>query len=362
MRLSSSAMFLCFACAPFGVCAHSSGAAEPPVAAIIETTLKTADGQIRQFAFDGDPATYFASAQNPGASDHFTLVFDEPVTIRSLTVTTGRPQGGDRMEAGALEASKDGKSFTALANFVDGDARGGPVGEPIRAIRIKPTADLHHPLAIREIALDSTPPVTMFKYPVEITVNVDDAPDMKEWAEKAARICERSYAMINEELKSDGFHPRRTISMTLKNDYNGVAATGRGRITGSAKYFKSHPDDFGAMVHETVHVVQAYRTGNNPGWLVEGIADYIRFYKYEPGKLRPISPDRAKYNGSYQVTARFLAFVAEKYDREIVRKLNQRMREGEYREEVWKDLTKKTVQELEEEWRAALRNGTARGP
>ena len=39
------------------------------------------------------------------------------------------------------------------------------------------------------------------------------------------------------------------------------------------------------MVHETTHVVQAYRRGARPGWLVEGISDYIRFFKFEPGKL-----------------------------------------------------------------------------
>ena len=38
-------------------------AVEPPVAATIDTTLRTAAGHIRQFAFDGDPNTYFASAQ-----------------------------------------------------------------------------------------------------------------------------------------------------------------------------------------------------------------------------------------------------------------------------------------------------------
>ena len=39
------------------------------------------------------------------------------------------------------------------------------------------------------------------------------------------------------------------------------------------------------MVHETVHCVQQYRTRNNAHWLVEGIADYIRFFKYEPSSF-----------------------------------------------------------------------------
>jgi hypothetical protein len=107
------------------------------------------------------------------------------------------------------------------------------------------------------------------------------------------------------------------------------------------------------MVHETVHIQQRYK-GRNPGWLVEGIADYIRFFKYEPGKIGKFNKAKAKYNGSYRVTARFLAFVTDKYDKELVKKLNRAMREGAYQEETWKDITGKTVQELGEEWRASF--------
>ena len=47
--------------------------------------------------------------------------------------------------------------------------------------------------------------------------------------------------------------------MTLKKSYRGVAAASGSRITGSVKYFKDHPDDVGAMIHETAHIVQHYR-------------------------------------------------------------------------------------------------------
>jgi hypothetical protein len=340
-------------------------AADPPAKkgmqaiATVESSLKTAGGQIRQFAFDGDAKTFFASEKNAGKDDYFTLTFDRPVTVKSVEVLTGRPgdgdvlAGGDDLNTGELQVSADGKKFTALAQFVKGTARGKPAGK-VKAIRVWP--DEHpRPLVIREIKIDSDPPVAVFKYPVEIALDVSDAPDMKEWGERVVRICEGAYPMINDELKSDGFKPATLITMTLKKDYRGVAATGGTRITGSAKFFQDHPDDVGAMVHETVHVVQRYRTRNNPGWLVEGIADYVRFFKFEPGKLGRINPDRAKYNGSYRVTAAFLHYVTEKYDKDLVKKLNKAMRDGEYKEDLWKDFTKKTAQELDEEWRASLR-------
>ena len=342
-------------CFPATAMAAPAEPAEAPVAATIETTLTTADGQIRQFAFDGDAETFFVSEKNPGAADHFTLIFDKPVAVKSIGVTTGRPNGGDALDAGTLEISADGKKFDELAKFAEGAVKAKGDRRLVLAVRIRPTEDLKHPLAIREIAVESNPAATVFKYPIEFVVDVSDAPAMKEWAEKAAHICERQYPLLCDDLRSDGFKPRRVITMTLKNDYKGVAETGGGRITGSVKYFKSHPDDFGAMVHETVHAVQDYHSRRNPGWLVEGIADYERFFKYEPGKAGRMDPDQSHYNGSYRVTATFLDYVAEKYDKELVRKINALMRAGDYKNDVFKDLTGKSLQELDDEWRESLR-------
>ena len=161
--------------------------------------------------------------------------------------------------------------------------------------------------------------------------------------------------MICDELTSAGFKPLTVVRMTLKNDYKGVAAAGGGRITGSAKYFKDHPADVGAMVHETVHCVQLYRGRGNPGWLVEGVADYLRFFKYEGGKIGiRLTPERARYNASYRVTAAFLAFVTDKYDPQTVRKLNAAMRAGKYSPELWKEITGKPVDDLGREWQKSL--------
>ena len=79
-------MFAVIAIAESGtVCSGQATEPKPaPVAAAIETTLATARGQIRQFAFDGDPDTFFASEKNPGGADHFTVVFDKPVKVKSI--------------------------------------------------------------------------------------------------------------------------------------------------------------------------------------------------------------------------------------------------------------------------------------
>lgn len=319
---------------------------------VVESTLATAGGNIRQFAFDGDPDTAFASEKNATKADHLTLTFDTAATVKAVRVATGRPKGGDALSAGVLEVSADGKAFEELAKFADGAAKGNPQAK-VKAIRIRPTDDLTHPLVVREIAVDAEPAVAPFRYPIEITTDVTDAPDMKEWAEKVARVCERQYPMLCDELASDGFKPLTAIRMTLKGDYDGVAYASGGRIVGSVKYFKKNPADVGAMVHETAHCVQLYR-GRNPGWLVEGVADYVRFFRYEPNKPKPLPPERAKYDGSYRTTAAFLDFVSEKYDPQAVRKLNAAMRAGKYTPEVWKDITGLTVEELGRAWQKSL--------
>jgi hypothetical protein len=327
--------------------------AKQVIAATIETTLATNGEHIRQFAFDGEDKSYFASEKNATDKDHFTLILDKPAVVRALRVITGRPKGDDSLDAGSLSVSEDGKRFEESARFSGGVAQAKLARSKIQAIRIKPTQDLKYPLVVREIVLDSEPAVAIFKYPVEFIVDVREAPEMKAWAEKAARVCERQYTMINEELRADRYSPPTRVPMRLKI-MDGVAYASGSQITGSVAWFKQHPNDIGAMVHETVHVVQNYRVRNNPGWLVEGIADYIRFFKYEPGKLGPINPRRDRYDGSYRVSAAFLAYLTEKYDKQIVRKLNKMMREGEYKKEVFEKLTGKSLEQLGEDWRTTL--------
>jgi hypothetical protein len=334
--------------------------ADKPVAAAVETTLPTDGGKIRQFAFDGDPKTAFASKGGYKKDDHFTLRFDAPVRLEAVEVRTGGADGEGALAGGTLEVSPDGTTFEKLAAFADGTARGGPA-KAARAVRVRPAAASDDPLVVREITVTSTPPVAVFRHPVEVVADASQAPELKEWAEATARECERRYDMICDELASDGYTPPTVIRMAIRPPgpgVPGVAAASGNRIVGNADYFKQHRADVGAMIHETAHCVQQYGRvpggARNPGWLVEGVADYVRFFKYEPGKIGRIPPERARYDGSYRTTAAFLAFVAGKYDPDLVRKLNARMRAGKYADGVWKELTGKTAEELGQEWRQSL--------
>lgn len=334
-------------------------AADPPkaekgttVAAVVSSTLSTDGEKIRQFVFDGKDDTYFASAKPPAKGDTFTLAFDQPVTVKSVSVQTGKPKGGQEVN-GVLSGSADGKEFVQLEKVTSGVAAAKP-GKKFTALRIEFPADATEAVAIREFTLETDPPLATFKNPVEIVPNAEEAPELKEWLEGVAKLCEKQYPMICEELKSDGFTPPTRITMTLKKDEKGVAYASGTRIVGAVGYFEKHKDDVGAFVHETAHCVQQYRGRNNPGWLVEGVADYVRFFKYEPNKPKPLAPEKAKYDGSYRTTAAFLDYVVAAHDKEAVRKVNAAMRQGKYSPDIWRDITGKSLEDLGRDWQKSL--------
>ncbi len=117
----------------------------------------------------------------------------------------------------------------------------------------------------------------------------------------------------------------------------------------------------GAVVHELVHVAQQYRGrrggARNPGWLVEGIPDYIRWFLYEPKPTgtRPRNPDQASYTNSYRITAGFLNYVIHKHDKDLIVKLNAAMRQGKYSPDLWKECTGKTIDDLWKDYVATLK-------
>ncbi len=328
--------------------------AEEPVSTSVESSLKTDSGHIRQFVFDGDPGTFFRSTETPKATDHLTIRFDREIDLKGLKFTTGAPDTKDGHLAANIEISRDGSKFEP-AGSLKGDTATWDKPEigKVKAVRITPKGEQKSPMIVREVAIESTPALHPFRYPVEIETDTTKAPELKEWAEKVAKLCEKWYPRINEEFASEGFKPTTSIKMIITPDYNGVAMAGGNRITGATKWFKAHPEDLGAMIHETTHIVQRYRGRGNPGWLVEGVADYFRFFIYEPGKIGRIARD-PHYNQAYRTTAAFLKFVTDKYDKDLVKKLNKAMREGTYKDQMFKDLTGKTLPELDEEWRTSL--------
>jgi hypothetical protein len=197
----------------------------------------------------------------------------------------------------------------------------------------------------------------------EIVFDLSETPELKEWVDtKLKPVCIDWYPKIVDMLPSEGFTAPRRFTIVFHADGRGVASASGTRINCQAPWFKQNLEGeaVGAVVHEMVHIVQQYRRargGNrNPGWMVEGVADYIRWFLYEPENLRPRpNPARANYDDSYRTTAAFLAYLTETHDKEIVKKFNAAMREGKYSEELWKQFAGKAPDELWADYVKTLR-------
>lgn len=203
----------------------------------------------------------------------------------------------------------------------------------------------------------------------QITIDTTETPDLTDWAQKdLAPVVRVWYPKLVKMLPSEGYEAPRRVSVTFSASMQGVAATGGTRVRCAAGWFRQNlqGEAKGAVVHELAHVVQNYgqarRTHPNaartPGWVVEGICDYIRWFLYEPqtrgAEITARNISRARYDGNYRISGNFLNWVAETYDKDIIRKLNAAAREGGYSEDLWKTVTGRSVQELGDEWKAAM--------
>jgi len=202
------------------------------------------------------------------------------------------------------------------------------------------------------------------------TIDTSAAPDLTEWAERElAPVVQAWYPKLVKMLPSEGYEAPARVTILFREGMGRTpASAGGNRINCNTGWFKANlkGEARGSVVHEMVHVVQQYgraRRNNpqatrTPGWLVEGIADYIRWFLYEPetkgAEITKRNISRARYDANYRITGNFLNWVTGKYDRDLVVKLNAAAREGKYSEELWKQCAGKTVQELGDEWRKEM--------
>ena len=199
------------------------------------------------------------------------------------------------------------------------------------------------------------------------TVDATAAPDLAEWAATRLKPLLLTWSgRLEELLPSDGYHGPERITLCFRTDMGGTpASAGGGGVNLNADWFRKERDREapGAVVHELVHLVQNYglakrtnpKPSATPGWVVEGIADYVRWFLFEPetggAAITPQSFARARYDASYRVSANFLEWATRTCDKDLVRKLNAAAREGRYSDALWQEWTGKPLEALGEAWR-----------
>jgi len=164
------------------------------------------------------------------------------------------------------------------------------------------------------------------------------------------RMTEAFFTVYPQLVQRFNADARKKVVFIIDPGYKGVAATSGGVIRYNPQWLKDHPSDIDVVTHEIMHVVQAYGSGGGPGWLTEGIADYVRnqygVANTAGGWSMPDYNPKQNYNNSYRITARFLTWLEKNVKSNLVNELDAVMRSHSYNEEIWKKLTGKTIEEL----------------
>ncbi len=116
------------------------------------------------------------------------------------------------------------------------------------------------------------------------------------------------------------------------------AAWTNGRtVTLNARWFREHPDDTGGCLHEFAHAIMRAAAREQDGWLIEGIADYVRdvlgfdapwtFAHHEPGAAR----------AGYQTTAHFLLWLEGRAPGSVP-EIARRLSEGRFEDSAFLEV------------------------
>ncbi len=202
-------------------------------------------------------------------------------------------------------------------------------------------------------------------------IDTTDAADLRDWCDRELRpVVQAWYPKIVAMLPSDGFVAPSRVELRFQDEsrMRGNPAYASGSvITLNTQWFRRElkREARGAVVHEMVHVVQSYTQNRRnartttPGWIVEGIPDYIRWFLYEPESKGAEMSERAlataTHDASYRITGNFFDFLTRTYDRDFIAKLNTTARNGRYDSNFWMETFGKSAPELEKEWKADCR-------
>jgi hypothetical protein len=301
--------------------------------------------------------TYGCASEGAGATFSVTV---NGQTVTAKTKATGRWGDFNSVTIGAVHIKEAGDVTVVLKPVkLKGDFL-----FTLRDIALKPSTDEQ----VKErMDLEATPTLlprvgSAAAEPLDIDIDACDAPDLENWAANARVYAAKWYPIIAGRLKTAGFTPPRHFILRLNKNYKGVAATSGLTINFSVTYVKQHPRDVGMVAHEMTHVIQHYAR-YDPVWLVEGIADWARYYVVEPGsKQGRFNINRASYKQGYQAASAFLNWMELKYKKPMVETFNDDLRHDTFKMSLFKDMTGKDVDELWTDFKADTLAKTAPSP
>jgi hypothetical protein len=191
-----------------------------------------------------------------------------------------------------------------------------------------------------------TPQAGTVKQPIFVA-DTSTVPELQAWGHVAQALCEVWYPKVCAILSVDDSKRPALDKVTIFIEkMDGVAYAAGGNLHISADWVKSHPNDYGMVIHELTHLVQRYPS-YEASWLVEGIADYVRNGYFEPAIALPtLNFEKAKHTDAYKTTAAFLIWLDKNGQKGIVQKLSNSLVANTYKDTTWKELTGKDAAAL----------------
>ncbi|MEZ6037356.1 MAG: family 16 glycoside hydrolase [Planctomycetota bacterium] len=194
----------------------------------------------------------------------------------------------------------------------------------------------------------------------EVRVDAAAAPALREWCDdELMPVLLQWYPRIVALLAADGDATPTQVDIRFAATGPAVAATENGRVTCNASWLADNlrGQATGALVRELVRVAQHYDGGGDarPAWLMDGIADYVRWFVFEPkagGGVDDMSDARHDTGG--RVTASFLAWALRVHGKDLLAKLDATLRANDYGDATWHQLTGRSLAELDGDWRRSL--------
>jgi hypothetical protein len=157
------------------------------------------------------------------------------------------------------------------------------------------------------------------------------------------------FTVYPELLKEYNPEAVKRVYFIIDPTYDGVAYSFGDVLVFSYDYMEGHPKEGDVAVHEIMHKVQNGYKGSVPSWLIEGMADYVR-YRY--GIDNPDSwalPDYSSsqnYDDSYRVTARFLVWIENHKEKNFVKLLDTALRKGTDYKDFWIQTLGKSIDDI----------------
>jgi len=181
------------------------------------------------------------------------------------------------------------------------------------------------------------------------TLDFRDPPGTTDQA-VADRMVETFFAVYPQLVTTFNPDAPTRVTFIMDPDLPAVAGVGGDVVMYHSGHFAAHPHDIDVVTHEVMHVVQAYGDRGAPGWLTEGIADYVRHvYGVDNAAggwaLPDFSPDQSLEDG-YRGVGRFLLWLETHGHAGVVRALDSRLRAGTWSDEAWVELTGRTLPTL----------------